>query len=422
MAKHKVHVEGMIYVFNVDTNTKKFITNTLKSEVSGIADDNSILYITTIADDEVYGYIAGETYIWEQGTLMKCNNVFSPQSVGDDETTLAVGGVPAGLKASFLKGKNYDELFEMLLFPKYIAKLTEATASIQLYKNNGNAESDKQAHGVCVLPFTYKPYFKLSYTLRKATAGSYVAIGKFTSQSINAGADGLLLGSTDARSLFIKDGKAVISSHKYMNTAIFEVNKESFVKNTRGEDSPYVTANGKDILETTAEAAPSTYNTYTMTDDKTHYYLKAPSNKTAECYLYTELPIFASICKDANAPTEAEYTPSQLSLTTNTSWDVTLVGKDSGSSEKLHTWTVEIPKDWTLIGIYQEDPLNPGSFPESNKQEALLEGETTHDFKGDDNKTYTITYKTYKHNGDDKGGAKYQVKVIKNAAVSYTVK
>lgn len=422
MAKHKVHVEGMIYVFNVDTNTKKFITNTLKSEVSGIADDNSILYITTIADDEVYGYIAGETYIWEQGTLMKCNNVFSPQSVGDDETTLAVGGVPAGLKASFLKGKNYDELFEMLLFPKYIAKLTEATASIQLYKNNGNAESDKQAHGVCVLPFTYKPYFKLSYTLRKATAGSYVAIGKFTSQSINAGADGLLLGSTDARSLFIKDGKAVISSHKYMNTAIFEVNKESFVKNTRGEDSPYVTANGKDILETTAEAAPSTYNTYTMTDDKTHYYLKAPSNKTAECYLYTELPIFASICKDANAPTEAEYTPSQLSLTTNTSWDVTLVGKDSGSSEKLHTWTVEIPKDWTLIGIYQEDPLNPGSFPESNKQEALLEGETTHDFKGDDNKTYTITYKTYKHNGDDKGGAKYQVKVVKNAAVSYTVK
>ena len=422
MAKHKVHVEGMIYVFNVDTNTKKFITNTLKSEVSGIADDNSILYITTIADDEDYGYIAGETYIWEQGTLMKCNNVFSPQSVGDDETTLAVGGVPAGLKASFLKGKNYDELFEMLLFPKYIAKLTEATASIQLYKNNGNADSDKQAHGVCILPFTYKPYFKLSYTLRKATAGSYVAIGKFTSQSINAGADGLLLGSTDARSLFIKDGKAIISSHKYMNTAIFEVNKESFVKNTRGEDSPYVTANGKDILETTAEAAPSTYNTYTMTDDKTHYYLKAPSNKTAECYLYTELPIFASICKDANAPTEAEYTPSQLSLTTNTSWDVTLVGKDSGSSENLHTWTVEIPKDWTLTGIYQEDPLNPGSFPESNKQEALLEGETTHDFKGDDNKTYTITYKTYKHNGDDKGGAKYRVKVVKNAAVSYTVK
>ncbi len=422
MAKHKVHVEGMIYVFNVDMSTRKFITTTLKPEVSGIADDNSILYITTIADDEAYGYIAGETYIWEQGTLMKCNNVFSPQTAGSEETTLAVGGVPAGLKVSFLKGKSYDELFEMLLFPKYIAKLTEATASIQLYKNNGDTENNKQPHGMCVLPFTYQPYYKLSYTLRKATAGSYVAIGKFTSQSINSDADGLVIGSSDARSLFIKDGKAVIGTHKYANTAIFEVNKESFVKNTRGEDSPYVTANGKDIFETTAEASPSTYNTYTMTDDNAHYYLKAPSNKTAECYLYTELPIFASICKNALAPTEAEYTPTQLSLTTNTSWEVTLVGKDSGDSADLHTWTVEIPQEWTLLGIYQEDPLNPGSFPESNKQESILEGETTHDFIGDDNKTYTVTYKTFKHNGDDKGGAKYQVKIVKNASVSYTVK
>lgn len=56
MAKHKVHVEGMIYVFNVDESTNKFITTTLKPEVSGIADDNSILYITTIADDEEKGY------------------------------------------------------------------------------------------------------------------------------------------------------------------------------------------------------------------------------------------------------------------------------------------------------------------------------------------------------------------------------
>ena len=159
-----------------------------------------------------------------------------------------------------------------------------------------------------------------------------------------------------------------------------------------------------------------------MTDDNAHYYLKAPSNKTAECYLYTELPIFASICKNALAPTEAEYTPTQLSLTTNTSWEVTLVGKDSGDSADLHTWTVEIPQEWTLLGIYQEDPLNPSSFPESNKQETLLEGTTTHDFEGDDNKTYTVNYKTFKHNGDDKGGAKYQIKVAKSASISYTVK
>lgn len=75
MAKKFVKVTGLTKVFNASTDNKTLDTTKLKSSISNIADDYSILYIIAISDDEAYGYKANTTYAWSRGILVQGGTV-----------------------------------------------------------------------------------------------------------------------------------------------------------------------------------------------------------------------------------------------------------------------------------------------------------------------------------------------------------
>ena len=74
MAKKFVKVTGLSKAFDVSTDNITLDTTKVKSSISNIADDYSILYITATADDTVYGYIEGSTYTWARGVLVDGSN------------------------------------------------------------------------------------------------------------------------------------------------------------------------------------------------------------------------------------------------------------------------------------------------------------------------------------------------------------
>lgn len=146
MAKKFANIIGFHHVFTFDNTQNSYDINQILTEISNDVDKNTICFIKADSTDEERKikdivlhenntYTITQNEIYGVGSALDINDfVYTPGNM--DLKTIQIGGIPKDTNADKLNGQTFSELFDMILFPTYAPKFTDATASITLSNTN----------------------------------------------------------------------------------------------------------------------------------------------------------------------------------------------------------------------------------------------------------------------------------------------
>lgn len=142
MAKKFANIIGFHRAFTFDNTQNAYDINQILTEVSNDVDKNTICFIKADSTDEERKikdivlhenntYTITQNEIYGVGSALDVNDfVYTPTNTS--LKTIQIGGIPKDTNAETLNGQTFSELFDMILFPTYAPKFTDATASITL--------------------------------------------------------------------------------------------------------------------------------------------------------------------------------------------------------------------------------------------------------------------------------------------------
>lgn len=276
----------------------------------------------TLETDETKG--AYDIYIIQgDGTLKKAGDTeYHPTN--DELSTIQLGGIPAGTSAGKLKGQTFSELFDMLLFPTYAPKFTDATASITLSNTS---------------------LVKIGGTLPTATlktTKAFTAAGSQNQNVVYCGDSNIVNGSE----VTTTDTSSTVGTKTWSQSVTFAKGTD-FVKDSKGQ---YITVNKTGSNYTTLLESGSTNNNLEKSDD--NYVIKSIT-KTANASVEVVYPYYL--------PNASGVSTEQPLTSNNYFTDISYNAKNANSF-----MYIELPESASNVKIfmhniakeYEEQPLN----------------------------------------------------------------
>lgn len=276
----------------------------------------------TLETDETKGEY--DIYIIQgDGTLKKAGDTeYHPTN--DELSTIQLGGIPAGTSAGKLKGQTFSELFDMLLFPTYAPKFTDATASITLSNTS---------------------LVKIGGTLPTATLKTTKAFTAAGSQNQNVvyGGDSNIVNGSEVTTT---DTSSTVGTKTWSQSVTFAKGTD-FVKDSKGQ---YITVNKTGSNYTTLLESGSTNNNLEKSDD--NYVIKSIT-KTANASVEVVYPYYL--------PNASGVSTEQPLTSNNYFTDISYNAKNANSF-----MYIELPESASNVKIfmhniakeYEEQPLN----------------------------------------------------------------
>lgn len=334
MAKKFANIIGFHRAFAFDSTQNAYDINQILTEVSNDVDKNTICFIKADSTDEERKikdtvlhanntYTITQNEIYGVGNALDINDfVYTPTNTS--LKTIQIGGIPKDTNAGTLNGQSFSELFDMILFPTYAPKFTDATASITLSNTD---------------------LVKIGGTLPTATLNvskAFTAAGSETQNVVYGGNSNIANGSE-----ITTTATSSTAGVKTWSQSITFSKGTDFVKDSKGQ---YITVNKTGSNYTTLLESGSANNNL---------------EKSGNNY------VIKSITKTANASVEVVYpyylpnasgVSTEKALTSNNYFtDISYNAKNAG--EFMY---IELPESASnvkilmknLAGVYEEQPLN----------------------------------------------------------------
>ena len=238
--------------------------------------------------------------------------------------TIQIGGIPKDTNAETLNGQTFSELFDMILFPTYAPKFTDATASITLSNNS---------------------LVKIGGTLPTATLNVSKAFTAAGSQNQNVvyGGDSNIANGSEVTTT---STSSAVGTKTWSQSIIFAKGTD-FVKDSKGQ---YITVNKTGSNYTTLLDSGSTNNNLEKSGN--NYVIKSIT-KTANASVEVVYPYYltnASGVSTEQALTSNNYFTDISYNATNAKSFMYIELPESASNVKI------LMKN--LAGVYEEQPLN----------------------------------------------------------------
>lgn len=334
MAKKFANIIGFHRAFAFDSTQNAYDINQILTEVSNDVDKNTICFIKADSTDEERKikdtvlhanntYTITQNEIYGVGNALDINDfVYTPGNTS--LKTIQIGGIPKGTNAGTLNGQSFSELFDMILFPTYAPKFTDATASITL-SNTG--------------------LVKIGGTLPTATLNvskAFTAAGSETQNVVYGGNSDIANGSEVTTT-----ATSSTAGVKTWSQSVTFAKGTDFVKDSKGQ---YITVNKTGSNYTTLLESGSTDNNLEKSDN--NYVIKSIT-KTANASVEVVYPYYlpnASGVSTEQALTSNNYFTDISYNATNAKSFMYIELPESASNVKI------LMKN--LAGVYEEQPLN----------------------------------------------------------------
>lgn len=338
MAKKFANIIGFHRAFAFDSTQNAYDINQILTEVSNDVDKNTICFIKADSTDEerkIKGTVlhANNTYtitqneIYGVGNALDINDfVYTPGNTS--LKTIQIGGIPKGTNAGTLNGQSFSELFDMILFPTYAPKFTDATASITL-SNTG--------------------LVKIGGTLPTATLNvskAFTAAGSETQNVVYGGNSDIANGSE-----ITTTATSSTAGVKTWSQSVTFAKGTDFVKDSKGQ---YITVNKTGSNYTTLLENGSTNNNLVKSSDDSDNYVIKSITKTANASVEVVYPYYL--------PNASGVSTEQALTSNNHFTDISYNAKNAGAF-----MYIELPESASNVKIfmhniaqeYEEQPLNP---------------------------------------------------------------
>lgn len=334
MAKKFANIIGFHRAFAFDSTQNAYDINQILTEVSNDVDKNTICFIKADSTDEERKikdtvlhanntYTITQNEIYGVGNALDINDfVYTPTNTS--LKTIQIGGIPKDTNAGTLNGQSFSELFDMILFPTYAPKFTDATASITL-SNTG--------------------LVKIGGTLPTATLNvskAFTAAGSETQNVVYGGNSNIANGSE-----ITTTATSSTAGVKTWSQSVTFTKGTDFVKDSKGQ---YITVNKTGSNYTTLLESGSTDNNLEKSGN--NYVIKSIT-KTANASVEVVYPYYlpnASGVSTEKALTSNNYFTDISYNATNAKSFMYIELPESASNVKI------LMKN--LAGVYEEQPLN----------------------------------------------------------------
>ena len=334
MAKKFANIIGFHHVFTFDNTQNSYDINQILTEISNDVDKNTICFIKADSTDEERKikdivlhenntYTITQNEIYGVGSALDINDfVYTPGNM--DLKTIQIGGIPKDTNADKLNGQTFSELFDMILFPTYAPKFTDATASITLSNTN------------LVKIGGDLPTATLSVSKAFTSAGS-------NTQNIVYGGDSNIANGSEVTTTATS---STVGTKTWSQSVTFAKGTD-FVKDSKGQ---YITVNKTGSNYTTLLESGSTNNNLEKSGD--NYVIKSIT-KTVTASVEVVYPYYlpnASGVSTEQALTSNNYFTDISYNATNAKSFMYIELPETASNVKI------LMKN--LAGVYEEQPLN----------------------------------------------------------------
>lgn len=334
-----------------------------KGNKSEYTDKNGQIYF---ASDEKKIYLNGEVY----GDGAGDSSVYTPQDT--TATTMAIGGIAAGTKASDLENKSVSEVFDMLLYPEYAPQYYSASIKLSQTNNIGRALGE-EVHN-------YSDVSATSYTPARTQASGQNTVYGGRANSIVWSGTGKTYNDSNSYYLVFP------ATYTYTATASFPAGTEPNVSSKGNKTQKISTINMTTLLATASNSDAI---------DATTYVIKA-TTASASYTVKTQVPIYGTTVtiKDPNT------TSTSITSKSGTGVSIKLVAEPDTNYRQ----TFKIPGKLTKIETYNEVS---GQYVETDKSDWAETTETKTFGKGTN--TVSLQYYVYTWTGTQKGESKYKI-------------
>lgn len=322
------------------------------------------------ASDEKKIYLNGEVY----GDGTGDSSVYSPQDT--TATTMAIGGIAQGTKASDLKDKSVSEVLDMLLYPEYAPQYYSASISFSNKSNKSvTIGSEVDVYSDATSSINYVP--------AKTQANGKDAISGGLANDVTWSGSGYNFNQSN--SVY-----NALGSYVYTATAAFPDGSVASISSKGNKTQK--TANNETTLLATASND--------LRIDATSYVIKATS-ASASYTITVQAPVYGTTSDITNSDTIAKYVTSKATTISG----LKLVAENSESATNKQTFKVpgklsKICALNTMSGNYEE--IDKSGWDESTEEKTFGSGDNT----------VKLTYYVYKRNGSTLGESTYEITIV----------
>jgi hypothetical protein len=334
MAKKFANIIGFHRAFTFDNTQNAYDINQILTEISNDVDKNTICFIKADSTDEERKikdivlhenntYTITQNEIYGVGSALDVNDfVYTP--VNTSLKTIQIGGIPKDTNAEILNGQTFSELFDMILFPTYAPKFTDATASITLSNTS---------------------LVKIGGTLPTATLNVSKAFTAAGSQNQNVvyGGDSNIANGSEVTTTATS---STVGTKTWSQSVTFAKGTD-FIKDSKGQ---YITVNKTGSNYTTLLDSGSANNNLEKSGNN---YVIKPITKTANASVEVVYPYYL--------PNASGVSTEQALTSSNEFVNIQYNAKNAGTF-----MYIELPEAASnvkilmknLAGVYEEQPLN----------------------------------------------------------------
>lgn len=317
--------------------------------------------------DEKKIYLDGQVYGDGKGD----SSAYTPEST--DLTTIQIGGISAGTKASDLATKNVSQVLDMLLYPDYAPRFVEA--SISLSKGSDTVDIGTSVSAYNDTTITYNK----AHTAISGNS-NYVSGGEATTPATWSGT-GVEYNKTNTNYTVFP------ASYVYTASTTFAVGTEKN-KSSKGTETRRTASNTTTLLADATDTSKTTDEGYLISQ-----------SKSASYTITVSAPIYGTKTDITNADEQLTTT------TTNTIKDGTitlsLAAETANDKQtfKLPNAKLSAIKAYnTLSGKYEPTVTGVNGWDETTEVKTV--------------NGVQLTYYVYKNNGVQLGGASYQITTV----------
>lgn len=323
---------------------------------------------------------------------------YHPDASLMQSVTIALGGVAAGTAAADLDGMTVSQVFDLLLFPTYIAKLISGTVPTLKDSNGKTSETFEIGDTIPTLTYT-------KGDAPKATAGNYTA-----QCTANEGSESITFVQSDFNTV---GDKTKTRSTSYTNST-------DKIKDTKGNDCPFVHPSQSNFLRADAEAATGSVLAQLKANVDSGTGCLKHNSRSATYTAHVVYPYYAKpntnaggvdidTSGTASSPTTNMGKMVKQAITTNSEFEFTTTFAEVDGDRV----SFMVPASFTSIKLL---PFNAvaGKYPEDADAATVANNQlTTTTFYIKNTNNITMQYTKYTYNATKANANKYKVKFTK---------